>query len=94
MLYLNKKSTDYSKCSDRGKTHQNAMKDHGDTVSYRKNDNSPEIKSKDMEDCGIAGRKLKIIVVKKLNELQKSSERKFNRLRNTSKKEQQQQQKL
>ena len=64
------------------------MKDDGDTVLHTKNDNSPEIKPTLMEDCDVADRKFKIIVVKKLNELQKSSERKFSGLRNTSKQEQ------
>lgn len=58
------------------------MKNHGNTISHTKNDNSPEIKLKITEVCDITDRECKIAVMKKLNKLQEKSERMFSELRN------------
>ena len=58
------------------------MKNHGNTLSKKENDNSPETKLKVMDDCNLIDREFKIAVIKKLNELQENSERQFNDLRN------------
>ena len=58
------------------------MKNHGNTISQKENDNSPEIKLKITEVCDITDRECKIAVMKKLNKLQEKPERIFSELRN------------
>lgn len=61
------------------------MNNHGNTVSQKENDNSPETKLKATKDCYLNDRQFRIAVIKKLNKIQKNLERQFNKLRNTIK---------
>ena len=58
------------------------MKNHGNVVSQKENDNSPETKLKATEYCNLNDREFKIAVMKKLNKLQENSEMQFKELRN------------
>lgn len=46
-----------------------AMKNHGDNVSQKINDRSPQTKLKVTEYCDFTDREFKIVVMKKLNKL-------------------------
>lgn len=58
------------------------MKNHGNVISQKYADSSPEAKHKLTEDCDLTKREFKTAVRKKLSELQESSERHFNAFRN------------
>lgn len=58
------------------------MKNHGNMVKQKENDNFPATKPKDMEYCNITDKEFTIAVMKKSNELQKNSGRQFNELKN------------
>ena len=57
---------------------------HGNTISQKEKNSSPETKLKVMEDCDLTDREFKISVMKKFSVLQENSERQFNELRNKS----------
>ena len=58
------------------------MKNCGNIVAQKENDNSSETKLEVTEDYNLTGREFKIAVMKKFSELQENSERQFNELRN------------
>ena len=58
------------------------IKNHGNIVSQKENDNSTETKLKVKEDCDLTDKEFKIAIMRKLSELQENSERQFNELRN------------
>lgn len=49
------------------------MSNHGNTISQKWNDSSPETKLKVMEDYDLNDREFKIAVVKKLKKIQENS---------------------
>lgn len=54
------------------------VKNQGNILSQKENNNFPIMELKGMKFCELADKEFKIAVLKKLNELQESSERKFN----------------
>ena len=58
------------------------LKNHGNTVLQKESSNSPESKLKVTEYCYLIDREFKILVIKKLSELQENSEKQFGKLRN------------
>ena len=58
------------------------MKNYSNTAEKKENDKSPVTKPEATEDYNLNDREFKIAVIKKLNELQKNTERWFNELRN------------
>lgn len=55
------------------------MSNQDNMVAQKENENFPEIKLKDMEDCDLNNRKFKIALIKRLKEIQK---RQLNDLKN------------
>lgn len=58
------------------------MNNQGNKEVQKENEKSPESKLKDIEDCDLNDRELKIAVLKKLNEMQEYFNRQFNDLKN------------
>lgn len=48
------------------------LKNYGNKVPQKENDNCPETKLKVLEDCDLTDREFKIFVMKKLNELKET----------------------
>ena len=63
-------------------TSSNTMKNYINTSEQKENDKPPETNPEVTEIYNLKDRELKIVAIKKLNELQENSERQFNELRN------------